>query len=269
MGCHRQHTYKNNITGIGRDDVEGLTQKQSRSINTGFQPIVGLGGIAAGNLANTNTFTTDKSYMVWGDDGASTLFTTAVTGNPAVTTRMARVWKVQETGAVGTVAISIPKDQLPLSATTPYLVISSDATFDGGDQFIQLSQADVNGVPGYSTNIDLTNNQYFTFASFVTSPGGVPGEKLWVKADADVQVNGSNQVEQWLNQSGSMVTELRAAQPSHSAAITASADIVRIPNGINFNPALDFSGALGKSLKGSDATNWNSTADLSIFCKRT
>ncbi|HWV66642.1 Calx-beta domain-containing protein [Chitinophaga sp.] len=258
-------TYKNNITGIGRDDVEGLTQKQSRSINAGFQPIVGLGGIAESNIANTNTFAADKSYLVWGDDGASTLFTTAITGNPAVTTRMARAWKVQETGTVGTVAISIPKDQLPRVATTPYLVISSDATFDGGDQFIQLSQADVNGVPSYSANIDLTNNQYFTFASFVTSPGGVQGEKLWVKADADVQVNGSNQVEQWLNQSGAMVTELRAAQPSHTNPIVASADIVRDPNGINFNPAVDFTGAVGKSLKGSDAVNWNTTANLNIF----
>ncbi|HEY8960191.1 right-handed parallel beta-helix repeat-containing protein, partial [Chitinophaga sp.] len=173
-------TYKNNITGIGRDDVEGLTQKQSQSINAGFQPIVGLGSIAATNIANTNTFTADKSYMVWGDDGASASFTTAVSGNPAVTTRMARIWKVQETGTVGSVAISIVKDQLPKTAAAPYLVVSNDAVFDGSDQFIQLAQADVNGVPGYSTTIDLTNNQYFTFASFVTAPGGVPNEMLWV-----------------------------------------------------------------------------------------
>ncbi|MGF6849823.1 gliding motility-associated-like protein [Chitinophaga sp. W3I9] len=258
-------TYKNNITGIGRDDVEGLTQKQSRSINAGFQPIVGLGGIAENNFANTNTFSADKSYMVWGDDGASTSFTTAITGNPAVSTRMARTWKVQETGTVGTVAISIPKDQLPLSATTPYLVVSGDATFDGADQFIQLSEGDVNGVPSYSTNIDLTNGQYFTFSSLVTSPGGVPGEMLWVKADADVQANGSDQVEQWLNQSGSMVTELRAAPVAHTDAIAASADIIRVANGINFNPTLDFTGAIGKSLKGNAAANWNTSANLSIF----
>ncbi|MFC3197081.1 Calx-beta domain-containing protein, partial [Parapedobacter deserti] len=258
-------THKNNIAGIGRDDVEGLNQKQSQSINPGFQPIVGLGDIAENNLANTNAFTADKSYLIWGDDGASTSFTTTITGNPSVNTRMARSWKVQETGTVGTVSISISKDQIPLSAGAPYLVVSSDATFDGADQFIQLSEVDVNGVTSYSTTTDLTTGQYFTFASHVTSPGGVPGEMLWVKADADLQVNGSDQVEQWLNQSGAMVTELRAAHPADTNAIVASADIVRVANGINFNPTVDFSGASGKSLKGNAASVWNSTADLSIF----
>ncbi|MFC7525540.1 Calx-beta domain-containing protein, partial [Parapedobacter sp. GCM10030251] len=258
-------THKNNIAGIGRDDVEGLNQKQSQSINPGFQPIVGLGGIAENNLANTNAFTADKSYLIWGDDGASASFTTTITGNPSVNTRMARSWKVQETGTVGTVTISISKEQIPLSAGAPYLVVSNDATFDGADQFIQLSEVDVNGVASYSTTTDITTGEYFTFASHVTSPGGVPGEMLWVKADADLQVNASDQVEQWLNQSGAMVTELRAAHPGHTDAMVASADIVRVANGINFNPAVDFSGALGKSLKGNAASVWNSTADLSIF----
>jgi gliding motility-associated-like protein len=258
-------THKSNIAGIGRDDVEGLTQKQSQSVNAGFQPTLGLGSIAADNLVNTNTFPADKSYLIWGDDGASTSFTTTITGNPAVTTRMARSWKVQETGTVGTVAISIPKGQFPLSAATPYLVVSNDVTFDGTDQFVQMSDAEVNGVPSYTSTNDLNTGQYFTFASFVASPGGVLGEMLWVKADADVQVNGSDQVEQWLNQSGSMVTELRAAHPSHTDPVVASADILRVANGINFNPAIDFSGAAGKSLKGNAATVWNSTANLSIF----
>lgn len=258
-------TYKNNITGIGRDDVEGLAQKQSQNINTGLQPIVGLGGIAADNGSNTNAFSADKSYMVWGDDGASTTFATAITGNPAVTTRMARIWKVQESGTVGAVKIAVRKDQLPKIATTPYLVVSNDATFDGTDQFIPLSATDVNGVASYTANLDLTNGQYFTFASYVTAPGGVPNEMLWVKADADVQVDGSNQVQQWLNQAGSMATELRAAPVAHTDPIAASADIVQVPNGINFNPTVDFSGAAGKSLKGDAGVNWNTSTNLSIF----
>src|SRR5687768_6005910 len=60
------------------------------------------------------------------------------------------------------------------------------------------------------------------------TPGGVAGAALWIKANQGVQANGANQVEQWLDQSGSgnTATELRAAQPAHTNAIAASADIL-------------------------------------------
>jgi uncharacterized repeat protein (TIGR01451 family) len=98
------------------------------------------------------------------------------------------------------------------------------------------------------------------------APGGVSGAAFWVKADSGLQVNGSSHVEQWLDQSGTanITTELRAAHPAHTNAILPSADILRIANGINFNPAVDFTGAVGKSLKGNAATEWDLTP-LSIF----
>ena len=98
------------------------------------------------------------------------------------------------------------------------------------------------------------------------TPGGVAGAALWIKANQGVQANGSSQVEQWLDQSGSgnTTTELRAAHPAHTSAIAPSNDILWIPGSINFNPAVDFSGALGRSLKANAASNWT-TAPLSIF----
>src|SRR5690606_1039702 len=136
-------TYKNNIAGIGRDDIEGLDQRQSRSVNAGFQPIVGLGAIANDDPSNTHTFAADKTYLLWCDDGAATSFSTAVTGIPGINYRMDRVWKVQETGTVGPVQVAIPKDALPGSLTAVYLVVSTDATFDGSDNFIPMAEADV------------------------------------------------------------------------------------------------------------------------------
>ena len=56
--------YNNNIAGIGRDDAEALVQKQSTSVNSGFQPVIGLGTLAATNALNSNTFNADKNYMV-------------------------------------------------------------------------------------------------------------------------------------------------------------------------------------------------------------
>ncbi|HMF72701.1 MAG TPA: T9SS type A sorting domain-containing protein, partial [Flavitalea sp.] len=66
--------YNNNIAGIGRDDVEGLEQKQSKSIQSGAIVAVGLGSIATDNMSNANSFQNDMSYVIWGSN--STALTT-------------------------------------------------------------------------------------------------------------------------------------------------------------------------------------------------
>lgn len=253
--------HKKNIAGIGRDDEEALRQKQSRSINTGFQVTIGLGSIDSTNSANPNDFTADKSYLVWSDDSTSTAFVTAVSGHPTVNYRMTRVWKAQETGTVGNVMVAIPANVIPSSFSSVNLIISADAAFDGSDTYYPLTQTAINGVNYYTASVDLTNNQFFSFGALVAAPGGVLGEALWVKADAGVQANGSSQIEQWFDQSGSggIVTELRATSLTHTDPIVASADIIHVPNAINFNPSLDFSGVLNKSLKGNANVDWNST----------
>ncbi len=98
------------------------------------------------------------------------------------------------------------------------------------------------------------------------APGGVEGAALWLKADGSLVVNGSNQVQHWDDQSGGgfIATQAQASSPSHTDAITPSNDILRVNNGVNFNPAVDFSGASGKTLKGASASAWNS-ANLQIF----
>ena len=91
-------TYAYNIAGIGRDDAEDLVQKQSQSIQTGFQPVIGLGPITATNAANSGSFSANKSYLLWGDNGQAATF--AVSYSPTSFTpaagyfRMNRVWKV-------------------------------------------------------------------------------------------------------------------------------------------------------------------------------
>lgn len=64
-------TYHNNVAGIGRDDASALNQKQSKSVNAGFQPTLGLGTIAASNAANSSTFAADKTFLMWGSDTAT------------------------------------------------------------------------------------------------------------------------------------------------------------------------------------------------------
>jgi gliding motility-associated-like protein len=224
-------TYKNNITGIGRDDAEALNQKQSRSINSGFQPIVGLGSIATDNASNINTFNADKSYLIWGDNGNTIALTTALSGKAGVNNRMARVWKVQESGTVGSVQIAIPRDSLPSTISAAYLVVSDDATFDGTDQFIPLTQGSLNGINSYTASVDFTTGQYFSFAAYVVAPGGVVSNlNLWVKANSGVAQTGSN-VTDWLDQTGKNSFTINGTAPTYPPAY------------VNFNPLVRFAGA--------------------------
>ncbi len=84
--------YKNNIAGIGRDDIEGLDQRQAKSIHPGAILAMGLGSIATDNLANTNVFGSDTSYLLWGSN--STALTLSNTDLPALfSQRLTQEWK--------------------------------------------------------------------------------------------------------------------------------------------------------------------------------
>lgn len=229
-------TYKNNIAGIGRDDEEILNQKQSRSINAGMQVAIGIGTIDSTNTANKNAFANDKSYLVWGDDNAALNFRTAVTGTSLVNYRMARIWKVQETGTIGNVLVAIPANSLP-NAKGSYIMVSSDAVFDGTDVLTKLTAITINNVPHYAASIDLSNGQYFTFASDLKVPGGIAGNTLWLRADYGTSstVDG-NAISDWNDYGADInnaVQTTAVGQPVFANNIVAN---------VNFNPVLNFNG---------------------------
>lgn len=75
--------YNNNIAGIGKDATSTLNQKQSKSVNSGLQPAIGLGTIAVDNLTNANSFAADKNFMVWGDNGLNVSYATLIRQLPS------------------------------------------------------------------------------------------------------------------------------------------------------------------------------------------
>ncbi len=124
---HADATYKNRITGIGRDDSTALNTKQSLSVDTGFVTLALGTGVPLTNELNTGTITNDKSFFVFADNGLSaTNFTVAVTGSANnVIRRMARIWKVQKTNwADQDITLKIN----PIGIDN-HLLISSDPTF--------------------------------------------------------------------------------------------------------------------------------------------
>ncbi len=94
--------YNNNIIGIGRDDAEALTQRQSHNDDDLVR--VYLNTLTGRNSTNTGSFTSDISYVMTGANTGSLCATAASNlempvGLPSCTlySRMEREWKVQRT----------------------------------------------------------------------------------------------------------------------------------------------------------------------------
>lgn len=175
--------YNNNIFGIARDNITALYQKQSGSTNTGQQLVISTTGFADNNAINNTDLDNDLEFLMVGDNGLRQLLSTPLAytaGSGGVTNyRFEAIWKTQNTNNVGTVTVAWPKGVKNL-----YLVQSSDAVFDGTDSFTPMTtEITVNGVIYNTANVTIANGQYFTFAGFIQSPGGVVGPDFWVKSD--------------------------------------------------------------------------------------
>lgn len=125
-------TFHNNIAGIGRDDMEDLNQKQSRSINPNTQITIGLGDIASTNSSNSAAFAQDLSYLVWGDNGISNTTTTLISdyGVNVSINHLNRVWRIENRNVQQSVTISFPATLLPGALTgscEQYKLITSTA----------------------------------------------------------------------------------------------------------------------------------------------
>ncbi|SMP29638.1 beta strand repeat-containing protein, partial [Chryseobacterium profundimaris] len=227
-------TYQNNIAGIARDDASALNQKQSQSQNSGIQPVIGNGNIFDTNANNTNNFSADLSALVWGSDTGSTNFATSFVFG-GLNNRMTRIWRVQETGTVGTVKVALLATDLPPNAASPALVVSADAVFDGTDTRTTMTLETLGGIQYYTATVDFTTGQFFTFAALVTAPGGVSGSSLWYKADAGI-TQSSGFVTQWNNQASSSYNLVQQGAAGTIPAYNDSSNL------INFNPAVNFDG---------------------------
>ncbi|MCY7327086.1 MAG: hypothetical protein LH618_00900, partial [Saprospiraceae bacterium] len=174
-------THKNNIAGLGRDDLSGLVQKQSRSVNTTNGAnllIMSLGtDLVFNNTANNGNFSADKSYLIWGDDDGAPNFATPLAGFPGLNARMGRSWRVDESGTVGTVLVAFTKTNVV--AANPTIIVSTDATFAAGDVATALTVQTFSGVEYYTASINFADGAYFTLGGFAELPGGVGTNLVW------------------------------------------------------------------------------------------
>lgn len=151
-------TYNNDVAGLARDDASELDQRQSGSINSGA-----IIEIANGTHASPSTYSADDSWLIWGHDNGATTFGTNNINNSNATTsnRMTRVWRVQETGTVGSVEIRFSNSLA--TGTVSLVAHTSNASFpaDGNRRVVEMTDDGAH----YSASIDLSNGEYFTFAN--------------------------------------------------------------------------------------------------------
>ncbi|MBR9922602.1 MAG: HYR domain-containing protein, partial [Bacteroidetes bacterium] len=225
--------YDNNIAGIGREDCQGLDQRQSKSITS--DALISIyngdqsGGLPATNAANTSMFSNDESYLVWGHDGAPATFTTSYTPNSfspaAVYNRMDRIWKVEETGSLGTVTVNAPPH-------AEHLLVHNSSDFDSGTPTEIALSEDGNG--NLIATVDFADGEFFTFGNEVEAPGCVTtGLMLWTKGDAGL--SGGGAITQWVDQTSNgfdLVQNAGGQEPTFVAPAES----------FNYNPSLNFNG---------------------------
>ncbi|MBK9256229.1 MAG: Ig-like domain-containing protein [Saprospiraceae bacterium] len=211
----------------------------AKSVNSGLQVVIGNGNsIATTNALNTSTISVNKSALIWGDDAGSVSGWTSTGAPSSLRQIIGRTWKVQETGTIGSVKIQIADNSgvngLPAEVNTVYLLIDSDGNFSNGATEIAMTLVGTN----WEANVDLTNGQFFTFATQVQiAPGGVSGALVWLKSNTGTSTttNGSG-VSAWTNQmgSGNAIQTIAGNQPTYQIGST---DL------INFNPIIRFNTA--------------------------
>ncbi|WP_347174420.1 T9SS type A sorting domain-containing protein [Polaribacter uvawellassae] len=164
-------TYHNDVAGIGRDDGMLLLQKQSKSINTSSLVTIGLGSIAANNASNNNSINSNKSFLMWGNNGATVNSTNTSSVSLVCETELQldRVWKVVETGSIGSVEIAATQSVIDAALTTPtsqviVLKIADDASFTTNVKHIPVSTRTINSVSHYVANFDFNGTKYFTYS---------------------------------------------------------------------------------------------------------
>ncbi len=223
--------YHHDVTGIGRDDDSALNQKQSKNSSSDAIVHIGLGSIAATNAANSNSFSADNSFMLWGNDNAATAQASANTADLPATARerVSRVWKVEETGTVGNVEIQFNLTGLGYGTTLDdfHLIISNTATMASGTL---TAASSINSNVVSFTGVDLADGQFFSLATQMEAPGAVSQDlSLWLKADA-----GTNTTTQ-----GAGVTSWNdLGGEAHNA--TGTGDAKYNTNWSNGNPAVEF-----------------------------
>lgn len=145
-------TYENEVAGIGRDDVSNFHRDAQ--------------GTAMVRI-NTPSSLNDGDYLIWGHDNASFTSSNTVDVPVGVDNRFERIWRVDETGDIGTVTVNIDLSSFSVGSSNDLVLLidSDDGSFVNAAQFPISSFA---GNIATFNNINFAAGNWFTIASLTT-----------------------------------------------------------------------------------------------------
>jgi hypothetical protein len=208
--------YHNDVAGIGREDGMLLTQKQSKSINSDAVITIGLNSIATSNALNSGAIA-NQSFLMWGNNGATLTNTSSSTIVCTNEKQLDRVWKVVETGSIGTVQVGITTSTLSVlnsGTATKFLKIADDANFTTNVKQIPLSTSGSLSV----ANFDFNGTKYFTYSEI---------DGIFWNGDANAWTggDGTNNAPSELTNDASRVLVIDGETTNRSAILTSSATV--------------------------------------------
>lgn len=183
-------TFHNRVTAIMRDDASGLDQRQSMSVDGGIVAI-GNADIVGSNADNSNSFSGDGAYVIFGDDDDDIFGTYetdygTTTNSEVIDRRVARTWYLEEGGSVGTLEITFMLTDFPgvkanastYDFTELRLLVDGDGVFATGSQSISPTSYTYNaGDTSITFHHDFSSGgTYFSLATLDEAGSPLPVE---------------------------------------------------------------------------------------------
>lgn len=182
-------SYTSNIFGIWRDDLSQLSQVQSTSINDGA--IITLEALWEWtNQSPAFTDISDKEFLSISHENGSNAW--SATDAPATYSVLARKWKVQEVGDLGTVRLDFDVADTTFNVpalnagTNYYFVYDSDNDWNLNDE-TPSSMTNISGDIWRISGINLSHDQIFTLAT-EAGANNIPTDISISSSDVDENV---------------------------------------------------------------------------------
>jgi hypothetical protein len=235
-------TYQNDVFGIGKDNGSGFLQTQSNSMNSGSGSGVGQSGLGNLVLTNLNAMGNKTFLMIGNDAGALTEQTTNIPAAITGAKRLSRTWRVQNTGAIGSVNLSFDKTGLTLSggsSLSNYVLMINPAgssNFVGATPTYYVASSITGNLINF-TGVTLVNNAVFTI---VTLAGGFLLPVTWL--NFTVGREGNNIKLSWTTTAESNVDHYEAEQSRDGLVYTTVGRVAAKNNPLQNNYTLMLSG---------------------------
>lgn len=152
-------TYNYAICGIGKDLEGNLYQRQSISVESDAVLSISKGRLASTHAGNTGTISTDKTFLLAGNNNGNFAFDNGSIAGPSGYPCLNRVWKAIETGEVG--AVDLNFDLSNFTGSNYALIVDTDGDGAFSDE---TPNSNVVYGPGRISfeDIDLDNGALFS-----------------------------------------------------------------------------------------------------------